>query len=510
MWSIFTGWQDVDPIDQPWRGMVSQTSMPEEPGEALTLLGELSEAEQAHVVRTLRAVAAVQTGGASFGHGYALLVEGLRALEAPPPPDWSGSGLWRPNCQEALFRLGTMVLEALVRQSLEADSTCRPELEHSIAAALREPGPAKARSGDLFRYLAIEAFTHFRILVSPRTDATKDTQSLKQKLARGLILGILSDPRPLDEQERPGDDALFLGLRGAWATEADWILEQLADRSHALERRRELAESCLRADLRQRALALIEPEPPPAPAPRSSPTSSQTLRFARTADQALIELAMEVPLGEPMFRMISRVHVPHTGVDEYRITLARGSEPEIVTVRGPTLSGLGPAVARTELERLRFLQAEIEQAVARAEAFLGIVQDAPTPTPRPRGRARPRTRAVPTWSPGGGPLQAQTRLPKAPSITPTPPPGPIRTTIHENAVGRLGSQRVPMTNPMPRYRHRLPSGVTVELPACMLLLPDATWVVAGSEVAAGGRRWRVVRVDVSEASGESSVTLETL
>ena len=70
--------------------------------------------------------------------------------------------------------------------------------------------------------------------------------------------------------------------------------------------------------------------------------------------------------------------------------------------------------------------------------------------------------------------------------------------IEETSVGMLGGQRVPMANATKHYRYALPDGSEGEGPACMLMLPEATWVGVGSEVEAGGSRWRVVEVRVPE------------
>ena len=90
-----------------------------------------------------------------------------------------------------------------------------------------------------------------------------------------------------------------------------------------------------------------------------------------------------------------------------------------------------------------------------------------------------------------------------------PKEGAVIEMIEETAVGMLGRQRVPMANVTKKYKFKLPDGSEGQGPACMLMLPKATWVGVGSEVEAGGYRWRVIEIKVPD-DDTGSIYLERL
>ena len=87
--------------------------------------------------------------------------------------------------------------------------------------------------------------------------------------------------------------------------------------------------------------------------------------------------------------------------------------------------------------------------------------------------------------------------------------GVVIEMIEETTVGILGGQRIPMANACREYTFRLPDGSEGRGPACMLMLPKSTWVGVGSEVVAGGYRWRVIDIKVPD-DDSGSVYLERL
>ena len=91
---------------------------------------------------------------------------------------------------------------------------------------------------------------------------------------------------------------------------------------------------------------------------------------------------------------------------------------------------------------------------------------------------------------------------KAPSGEPPPTPvakeNLVIEMIEETTVGFLGKQRVPMASVVYEGKYKLPDGSEATGPACLLMLPEQTWVGVGSEVEAGGYRWRVTELKIPE------------
>ena len=83
-----------------------------------------------------------------------------------------------------------------------------------------------------------------------------------------------------------------------------------------------------------------------------------------------IFLALEGPLGAYPYEIFDTEIEHYTGRSETTFYLERDGVPDVVSFIGPTLTGVGPSVARSERMRLLELQKHIAKALAELDGFL--------------------------------------------------------------------------------------------------------------------------------------------
>ena len=100
--------------------------------------------------------------------------------------------------------------------------------------------------------------------------------------------------------------------------------------------------------------------------------SQRKVNYVNLIDHKLIQLTMSVPVGKPMYSVVETGTEGHTGSSIDFVKIDWDGREYTHYFHGPTLIGLGPAVARTERERLLLLRKQVDEALESVEGFLNF------------------------------------------------------------------------------------------------------------------------------------------
>ena len=96
----------------------------------------------------------------------------------------------------------------------------------------------------------------------------------------------------------------------------------------------------------------------------------RNMRFVNLINYSMMQLTMGVPVGKEMYTVLEKGTEHETGSSIDFVKVTWQDKEYTHYFHGPTLAGLGPAVAKAERERLLLLRQQVDTALSEVEGFI--------------------------------------------------------------------------------------------------------------------------------------------